>query len=62
MSFENEGLPASWKEIKAASRRLVGREPAEEYEAEKRRVREYLSRTDCDDARDKEYIAVPGYN
>ena len=62
MSFENEGLPVSWEEIKAASRRLVGREPAQEHEAEKRMVREYLAHTDCEDARDKEHVAIPGYN
>jgi hypothetical protein len=62
MSFENEGLPVSWEEIKAASSRLVGRKPAEEHKAEKRMVREYLAHTECEDARAKEHIAIPGYN
>ena len=62
MSFENDGIPLSWEEIKAASRRLFGSEPAEEHEAEMRAAREYLAHTDCEDTRVKEHIAIPGYN
>ena len=62
MSFENEGLPLTWEEIKAASARLVGREFPSEDEAEKRLVREYLSHEDSEDERVKEQIALPGYN
>ena len=62
MSLENEGLPISWEEIKAASGRLFGREFPSEHEAEKRLVREYLSHEECDDVRVKEHIAIPGYN
>lgn len=60
MSFENEGLPVSWEEIKAASRRLdwAGKEEA----VEKRAAREYLAHTECDDSRIKEHVAIPGYN
>ena len=60
MSFENDGLPVSWDEIKAASRRLDRREN-EEVE-EKRMVREYLAHADCEDARAKDRLAIPGYN
>ncbi len=60
MSFENEGLPVSWEEIKAASRRLVRRK--NEREIEKRRVREYLAHTECEDASVQDHIAIPGYN
>ncbi len=60
MSFENDGLPASWDEIKAASRRLDRRDNEEA--EEKRVVREYLRHTDCEDARVKERLAIPGYN
>ena len=62
MSFENEGLPATWEEIKKASRRLDwgGYELVEKIE--KRVVRRYLSRTDCEDARAREHLAIPGYN
>jgi len=62
MSFENDGIPLSWEEIKAASRRFLGREPADEHEAEMRAAREYLARTDSDDTRMKDRIAIPGYN
>lgn len=60
MSFENDGLPVSWEDIKAASRRLVRREKEEV--AEKRVVREYLSQEDSEDTRVKEQLALPGYN
>jgi len=60
MSLENEGLPVSWDEIKAASRRFLRLENGEV--SEKKIVREYLAHTDCDDARVKEHIAIPGYN
>ena len=62
MSFENEGLPVTWEEIKKASRRLSwgGSEPVEK--KEKRVVRRYLSSTDCEDTRAKEHLAIPGYN
>jgi hypothetical protein len=53
MSFENDGLPVSWEDIKAASRRLDRRE--DEVKVEKRVVREYLAHTDCEDARVKEH-------
>ncbi len=62
MSFENEGFPLTWEEIKAASARLVGREFPSEEEAEKRVARQYLSQEDSEDARVKEQIALPGYN
>ncbi len=60
MSFENDGLPVSWEDIKAASRRLDRR--GNEEVPEKRVVREYLSQEDCEDARVKERLALPGYN
>lgn len=60
MSFENEGVPVSWEEIKAASRRMVRRR--NEREMEKRRVREYLAHTECEDTRVQDHIAIPGYN
>lgn len=60
MSFENDGLPASWDEIKAASRLLFRREDQEG--AEKRRVREYLKDEDSEDVRVKDHLAIPGYN
>ena len=62
MSLENEGLQYTWEEIKAASARLFGREFPSEDVAEKRLVREYLSHEDCEDARVKDQIALPGYN
>jgi len=62
MSLENEGLPVSWEEIKAASRRIFGRASELEQQEEKRMVREYLAHTDCEDSRVKEHIAIPGYN
>lgn len=60
MSFENEGLPVSWEEIKAASRKLDwgGREE----QVEKRVAREYLAHTECEDARVNDHVAIPGYN
>lgn len=60
MSLENEGLPVSWDDIKAASRRVARREKDEEIE--KRVVREYLAHTDCEDARVRDHLAIPGYN
>lgn len=62
MLVENDGIPLSWEEIKEASRRLLNREPVDEHEAELRAAREYLAHTDCEDARAKEHIAIPGYN
>ena len=62
MSVENDGIPLSWEEIKAASRRFFGRESIDEHEAEMRSAREYLAQNDCEDARAKEHIAIPGYN
>ena len=60
MSFENDGLPVSWDEIKAASRRLDRREN-EEVE-EKRVVREYLAHTECEDNKVRDHLVIPGYN
>ena len=62
MSFENEGLPVTWEDIKKASRRLDwgGTEKIEE--TEKRFVRKYLAESDCEDARVQEHLAIPGYN
>ena len=60
MSFENDGLPVSCEDIKVASRRLDPRD--HDAKAEKRLAREYLARTDCEDARAKEHLAIPGYN
>ena len=60
MSIENEGLPASWDEITAGSRGVLGQEDAEQ--SEKKMVREYLRHAHCDDARFREHIAIPGYN
>lgn len=60
MSFENDGIPPSWDEIKAASRRIVRAERPETLE--KRVAREYLSHTECEDVRVQEHIAIPGYN
>lgn len=62
MSFDNEGLPPSWDEIKKASRRLDwgGNERVEK--TEKRVVRKYLAEADCEDSRVKEHLAIPGYN
>ena len=60
MSFESDGQPASWEEIKAASRRLVRR--VDEQQKEKHMVREYLAHEDCEDTRVKEHLAIPGYN
>lgn len=60
MSFENDGLPVSWEEIKAASRRLDRREDGSEFE--KRVFRNYLSHEDSEDSRVKEHLAIPGYN
>ncbi len=62
MSFENEGLPVTWEDIKKASRRLDwgGNERVEK--TEKRVMRRYLLTTDCEDTRVKEHLAIPGYN
>ncbi len=60
MSFENDGLPVSWDEIKAATRR-IDRRDNEEAE-EKRVVREYLAHADCEDTRVRDHLAIPGYN
>jgi hypothetical protein len=59
MSFENDGLPVSWEEIKAASRRLVRRGDSV---VEKRVARRYLVNEDSEDSRVKEQLAIPGYN
>lgn len=60
MSFENEGLPVTWEEIKEASRRLDW--GGKEQQEERRAAREYLKDTDCEDFRVADYIAIPGYN
>ena len=60
MSFENDGLPPSWEEIKAASGRIVKREKTGQ--SEKRVARKYLAHEDCEDTRVKDQIATPGYN
>ena len=60
MSFESDGIPPSWEEIKAASRRLGRR--ANGQTGEKRVVREYLAREESEDSRAKEQLALPGYN
>ena len=62
MSFENEDPRASWEEIKQASRRLDWGGKEKVLEAEKRVMRRYLSRSDCDDSRSEEKLAIPGYN
>jgi hypothetical protein len=64
MSFENDGLQATWEEIKKASSRLDWgeREKRAEKLAEKRSAREFLSHTDCEDARFQDAAAFPGYN
>ena len=60
MSSENDGLSASWEEIKDASRQLGKR--VDEELAEKRVVRRYLQDEDSEDLRVKEHLAIPGYN
>lgn len=60
MSIENEGLPVTWEDIKAASRKLDWEEKSPE--SEKRVAREYLATTECEDTRMKEHVAIPGYN
>ncbi|MGB5198721.1 MAG: hypothetical protein WBN68_07575 [Sedimenticolaceae bacterium] len=62
MSLDNEGLPLSWEEIKAASRRLDVDDREREEQIKKRVARQYLADTECDDARVREHIAIPGYN
>ena len=62
MSVENDGIPLSWEEIKAASRRFFGCESTDEHEAEMRAAREYLAHTDCEDSRVEEHVPIPGYN
>jgi hypothetical protein len=62
MSFENEGLPVTWDEIKKASRRLDWGGIENLVKTEKQFVRRYLAEADCDDARAKEHLAIPGYN
>jgi len=60
MSFENEGLPVTWEDIKAASSKLDWEEKGQR--VEKRLVREYLAHTECEDTREQEHVAIPGYN
>ena len=64
MSFENEGLPVSWEEIKKASRRLDWGGNENVVQTEKKVVRKYLSSTDDgeEDTRAKDHLAIPGYN
>jgi len=62
MSLDNEGLPLSWEEIKAASRRLDVDYREREETIKKRVARQFLADTECDDARVREHIAIPGYN
>lgn len=60
MSFENDGLPASWEEIKAASRRIA--RVARDNVVDKRVARKYLADEDSEDNRVKDHLAIPGYN
>lgn len=60
MSFENDGLPASWEEIKAASRRIA--RTARDEVVDKRVARKYLADEDSEDSRVKDHLAIPGYN
>jgi hypothetical protein len=60
MSIENEGLPVSWEEIKAASRKLDW--GSDDRETERKMAREYLAHTECEDSRVMEHVAIPGYN
>ena len=60
MSFDDEGIPLTWEEIKAASRKLDWLRNSEG--REKQVAREYLTHTDCEDAPAGEHVAVPGYN
>lgn len=62
MSFEDEGLPVSWEEIKAASRKLDWADIGTVEMREKRAAREYLAHTECEDSQVQEHIAIPGYN
>jgi hypothetical protein len=60
MSFENDGLPASWEEIKTASRRI--KRAARDEVVDKRVARKYLATEDEEDSRVKDHLASPGYN
>ena len=60
MSIENEGIPVTWEEIKAASRKLDW--DSEGKKIERRAAREYLAHTECEDSRVQERLAIPGYN
>jgi hypothetical protein len=62
MSLDNEGLSVSWEEIKAASRRLDVDDRERKEQTTKRVARWYLADTECDDARVREHVAIPGYN
>jgi hypothetical protein len=62
MSFENEGLAVTWEDIKKASRRLNWGGNDQTEKTDKRVLRRYLSKADCEDARAKEHLAIPGYN
>ena len=62
MSFENDGIPLSWEELKAASKRILQQGPAEEQRDRKQALHEYLEHERCEDARAQEHIAIPGYN
>jgi hypothetical protein len=61
MSIENEGIPVTWEEIKAASRKLDWER--KEDKGEKRVARRYLAQnTARDDAQAEDYSVIPGYN
>ena len=60
MSFENEGLPVTWEDIKAASRKLDWEQKKKV--SEKRVARKYLAHTECEETRVSEHVAIPGYN
>ena len=62
MSFENEGLPTTWEDIKTASRKLDWDVKENVDEKERRAAREYLAHTECEDSRVRDHIAIPGYN
>lgn len=62
MSFESEGRPDNWDEIKAASRKLDWAGTKKARETEKRVARRYLAHIECEDTQVTHHIAIPGYN
>ena len=62
MSFENEGLPVTWEDIKKASRRLDWGGIETIIETEKKFVRRYLVENNDEDDRAQDHLAIPGYN